>query len=368
MGLPLPHGKLAMWLFLVTEIMFFTGLIGVYLLLRNGQPSKAEPWPTPHDVHLVEWIGALNTFVLICSSLTIVLAHYALGKGDVKRAALYILVTFLLGGVFIGIKLIVEYPAKFAHEIVPGRVFEKLDGPEGPKYLRHVKAQLQHIVEDPVHAAGASESSLEAWKAFRKDVETERAATDAQVRQADDELVKAAAANSADLQGKQEEITKRKKALADKLAGSLAEKAKDLASKHKSLEAAAACEDLLARLPNLTPRQVNLEIAGTKYVKTKPIDMVPGAPETKGLLERFPDLHLAYAIPFGNMWASCYFTMTGFHALHVAGGLVIFVIILLMAATGRLQPRHEGMIELTGLYWHFVDIVWIFLFPLLYLV
>jgi cytochrome c oxidase subunit 3 len=68
------------------------------------------------------------------------------------------------------------------------------------------------------------------------------------------------------------------------------------------------------------------------------------------------------------MWASCYFAMTGFHALHVFGGIVVFVIVLLMALRSRLQPRHEGMIELIGLYWHFVDIVWIFLFPLLYLI
>src|SRR6516225_3872706 len=80
MGLPLSNGKLAMWLFLVTEIMFFTGLIGTYIVLRNGQPrpldhtseqtmatSFWDAWPTPHQVHLVEWIGALNTFVLICS-------------------------------------------------------------------------------------------------------------------------------------------------------------------------------------------------------------------------------------------------------------------------------------------------------------
>src|SRR5580704_10724474 len=52
MGLPIGNGKLAMWLFLVTEIMFFTGLIGTYIVLRNGSRS----WPTPHDVHLKEWI------------------------------------------------------------------------------------------------------------------------------------------------------------------------------------------------------------------------------------------------------------------------------------------------------------------------
>src|SRR6185312_10448443 len=80
------------------------------------------------------------------------------------------------------------------------------------------------------------------------------------------------------------------------------------------------------------------------------------------------DPHLSPAIPFGNLWASCYFAMTGFHALHVFGGIVIFVIILLLGLIGRLGPQHATMLEMTGLYWHFVDIVWIFLFPLLYLV
>src|ERR1043165_8380469 len=86
MGLPLSHGKLAMWLFLVTEIMFFTGMIGVYLILRNGQPTTREPRPAPHDVHLIEALGAINTFVLICSCLTVVLAHHALAKKNVKAA------------------------------------------------------------------------------------------------------------------------------------------------------------------------------------------------------------------------------------------------------------------------------------------
>jgi cytochrome c oxidase subunit 3 len=60
--------------------------------------------------------------------------------------------------------------------------------------------------------------------------------------------------------------------------------------------------------------------------------------------------------------------MTGFHAFHVFGGLVVFVVILLMALRGRLTHQHDWLLENTGLYWHFVDIVWIFLFPLLYLV
>src|SRR5271170_3835348 len=89
MALPLPNGKLAIWMFLVTEIMFFTALIGTYLILRNGTPSASPyTWPTPHQVHLVEWIGAFNTFVLILSSLTVVLAHYAAAQRNFKQATL----------------------------------------------------------------------------------------------------------------------------------------------------------------------------------------------------------------------------------------------------------------------------------------
>src|SRR5215470_7863157 len=124
MALPLPNGKLAMWLFLVTEIMFFTALIGVYLILRNSlpnDPSGVIKWPKPEDVHLIEWVGAFNTFVLILSSLTVVLAHYAAGKGKFKQATIYIGVTTALGLVFLGVKA-VEYKSKFDHDVLPGHV------------------------------------------------------------------------------------------------------------------------------------------------------------------------------------------------------------------------------------------------------
>ena len=68
-GLPISRGKTFMWLFLSTEIMFFAGLIGTYIVLRFGAPT----WPLPSEVHLSEPLGAFNTFVLICSSVTLVL-------------------------------------------------------------------------------------------------------------------------------------------------------------------------------------------------------------------------------------------------------------------------------------------------------
>ena len=82
-----------------------------------------------------------------------------------------------------------------------------------------------------------------------------------------------------------------------------------------------------------------------------------------GLNEAKPWLRLPMWIPSGNMWASTYFLMTGFHAIHVAVGLLAFILIL----PKKLDVTKAHIIENVGLYWHFVDLVWIFLFPLLYL-
>jgi len=62
-----------------------------------------------------------------------------------------------------------------------------------------------------------------------------------------------------------------------------------------------------------------------------------------------------------------YFVMTGLHAAHMIIGVVVVTIIAFQAWRGRYSPAYYGPVEVTGLYWHFVDIVWIFLFPLLYL-
>jgi heme/copper-type cytochrome/quinol oxidase subunit 3 len=68
--------------------------------------------------------------------------------------------------------------------------------------------------------------------------------------------------------------------------------------------------------------------------------------------------------PASGIFWSFYYTMTGLHALHVLGGIVVNVVVLLGTATSLKRPHR---VELAGLYWHFVDLVWIFLFPLLYL-
>jgi cytochrome c oxidase subunit 3 len=65
---------------------------------------------------------------------------------------------------------------------------------------------------------------------------------------------------------------------------------------------------------------------------------------------------------------SIYFAMTGLHALHMIAGILVLGALLWPSWKGRYGPEYFNPIEVTGLYWHFVDIVWIFLFPLLYLI
>jgi len=70
--------------------------------------------------------------------------------------------------------------------------------------------------------------------------------------------------------------------------------------------------------------------------------------------------------PLSGLFWSFYFLMTGLHGLHLLAGIVINTSLLVMALRGTIWARGDR-VELGGLYWHFVDVVWIFLFPLLYL-
>ena len=69
-----------------------------------------------------------------------------------------------------------------------------------------------------------------------------------------------------------------------------------------------------------------------------------------------------------QLFISLYFVMTGLHALHMVVGIGIMTVLLVMAFKGRFTKAYHTPVEVSGLYWHFVDIVWIFLFPLLYLI
>jgi cytochrome c oxidase subunit 3 len=186
-----------MWVFLATEIMFFGGMFMGYILYRSDYSAAFANASNHLDVLL----GGINTAVLICSSFTMALAVHGAQSGKRNAVVAFLLLTIILGSVFLGIKF-TEYYFKFEEHLVPGSSF---------------------IYEGAV---------------------------------------------------------------------------------------------------------------------AKPAEI----------------------------FFSFYFVMTGMHALHMIIGIGLLTSLIIRSLRGLFSPSYYTPVELTGLYWHFVDIVWIFLFPLLYLV
>jgi cytochrome c oxidase subunit 3 len=200
-----------MWVFLVTEILFFGGLFATYAIYRHLYYDAFSA-----GSHHLSWkIGFFNTLVLITSSLTMAMAVYSAATERRARIVIYLILTILLGSVFLGVKYF-EYREKIA----------------------------------PCLGDGSHAGCLVPGARF------------------------------------------------------------DAAALH--LEGEAARE--------------------------------------------------------AQIYFSLYFAMTGLHATHMIVGIPILGMIAWMAHRGRFTREWHTPVELTGLYWHFVDIVWIFLFPLLYLI
>ena len=115
---------LGMWIFLVTEIMFFGGLFTAYVIYR-GQFSAAFQ-AASHHLNVI--MGGANTAVLILSSLTMAMAIWAAQVNRRKLIVVFLILTMLLGATFLGVKYF-EYKEKFTHHLVPGPHFE-FDGPD----------------------------------------------------------------------------------------------------------------------------------------------------------------------------------------------------------------------------------------------
>ena len=105
--------KLGIWLFLASEVMLFGSLFSAYVLLRTGAPS----WPDQAETLNVP-LAALNTVILISSSVTMVLAWAAAAGGKLPRYRLFMGLTLLGGALFLVVKT-VEYGEKFSHDLYP---------------------------------------------------------------------------------------------------------------------------------------------------------------------------------------------------------------------------------------------------------
>ena len=112
-GPPVDRAKFAVWLFLATEVMFFTGLIGTYLVLRIGSLT----WPNP-ETRLAVGVTAANTFLLITSSWTMVRALHAIQRGDARGLVRWLTCTILGGATFVSVQ-VYEYLELIHHGSLP---------------------------------------------------------------------------------------------------------------------------------------------------------------------------------------------------------------------------------------------------------
>lgn len=385
-ALPLSLGKLCLWLFLSTEIMFFAGLIGAYVVLRFGAPSGS--WPTPHDVYLSEPIGAFNTFVLICSSLSIVLSLEAARKNQSGSAKKWLLVTFVLGCVFLGVKAY-EYKEKFAHGIFPTKEGRRLYDQPDVYYVSALKVRLENLkselseeqkeeevlegvtkvdfidtmltggvayaartatnTENPIEAHAILESL--AYAVQHHEVSDYQAT---RLRNEKESIAGPLAKVEDDLKTKEArktEISEKLKPPAEGEEGPSEDELREM-----RVELGGLMQELAKLEQDAKPMRertafLNLLLADDAHLLNH------------GIGHEMEWMKLPFVLPSGNMWASTYFLLTGFHALHVVVGLIIFALVIF----STLDVSKSHYLENAGLYWHFVDLVWIFLFPLLYL-
>ena len=110
-----------------------------------------------------------------------------------------------------------------------------------------------------------------------------------------------------------------------------------------------------------------LAIKGVEWYQKYEEHHIPGRTfNADDLVRDYPQIHIDQRPE--QIYFSLYFAMTGLHALHMIIGVGIFVFLTYHAWKGRYGPKYYTPVEIGGLYWHFVDIVWIYLFPLLYLI
>ena len=275
-GDPTMPGKIGIWLFLASEIMFFIGILGTYIILRSGAPEMFAS----HAKVLNKTAAGINTLVLILSSLTVALAVDAAQRGLRTRTAAMLGITLACAVTFLGIKYI-EYSDKLG----------TLSGHSmGHQTLVHTEGKQSFVYDGHVHVAhkpGVGGKGGEEIDPDRIELKGYRI----------------------------------------------------------------PAPEIGLNLHAISEHDIK-ERSGQKEEETWTLDK-------KGI---------GTAVRYGpqkNNFFACYYATTGVHALHVIGGLIPMSILCIQALRGKLLPYH---VEYTGLYWHFVDLVWIFLFPLLYLI
>jgi cytochrome c oxidase subunit III len=332
------NAKLGIWLFLASEVMLFGGLFSAFIFLRLG----ADDGYWPQGLLNVP-IGTFNTIILILSSVTVIRAWVALKMRRFAEYKKWMAITILCGAAFLVIKLTLEWPPKFSHF---GAIlhkdrwskYEEFLGNEGLKQRgrpprNEISGHLHGVEvtgEKAVLENFAHEHHLEL-----KTVEHHPKADD-HAKPAD-----AHAAPMYELVGH----------------GLTPGKAEKLA---KTIGVKIVAFDIQLDAWNADPGNTHYDRA----------NFVPPSLSKKNALVAVEDIqHWSAFVPKHSTYFSTYFMITGLHGAHVLGGVLVFCFLWGPgAALYKKNPEHlANRVEVAGLFWHFVDLVWIFVFPLFYL-
>ncbi len=371
-------GKMGVWLFLVTEILFFAGLFCAYTVYRSQHP---EVFYWAH-FYLDTFWGAANTVVLILSSFTAAWAVRNAQLAQTKLLRLNIILT-ICGALFFMCVKFVEYKAKFEHGTLPAGHFHpheevwelhtfKHKHPEAAEAAERIVAGIAArkgtaaAVSDTVVGDGPKMQLIPVQDAA-KPVAAEEKTTSAPAP----EVKTTVAVQPASAAPAQEEP--------ETTAGPGAEEAAVLAGQvgveqGTSAQAAVAegaveeGEEAKAAVPEKQAEKLSDEawlerqIQGLSAEERHPLEMA-------GVIRRPVDGPLVFERPArAGVFFSIYFFMTGLHGLHVVIGIGLWLWMLAIVARRQMGPKYFGPIEFTALYWHLVDLIWIYLFPMLYLI
>jgi cytochrome c oxidase subunit 3 len=332
-------GKLGIWLFLLTEVLFFAGLFCAYTVYRAMRP---EVFVYAH-YFLDTRLGAINTCVLLISSLTAAWAVRNAQLGQHSLLKLNIVVTIVCAFGFLGIKY-VEYHHKFVDGLLPGprfapteQVWElasfKAKHPEAAEYAERLVKQQEKLEGSAQAAAVPAPNATGA-------AQPSSSAVPGSVPPAPS----AAATGSAPL-----------------APGAVIEAKPELPHGDASAPAGAAPAEQAPQKTLLAETTQNGEGRPT-LEQVEPLiaaGVIGPKAENPNVPSRPRNAHVFF---------SCYFFMTGLHGIHVLVGIGVWIWMLVKASKNQFNANYFGPIDYAALYWHLVDLIWIYLFPLLYLI
>jgi cytochrome c oxidase subunit 3 len=306
-------GKLGMWLFLVTEILFFSGLFAFYAVYRSNHP---EVFVDAH-VYLDKTLGAFNTIVLLFSSLTMAWGVRCAQLNQRKGLIWCLAITLACASLFLGVKA-VEYTHKWELGLYWGAAYAP--HVDTAAHGEHGISRALIIMSVPA-AVGVALFLL--WALLSR----ARGRTDKFVL-----AVVMLAASLAYFAGVG--LGKALPAVQHRLVSG--ESSADHGQQHND--------------PAATAEATETADAGTEQ---QLVVSEPAAEEGRSLMAVF---------------FSIYYAMTGIHAIHILAGMGVIVWLVWRSIQGHFNERYYGPVDYVGLYWHLVDLIWIYLFPLLYLI